>query len=213
MHKTVDIEDFISSLESANKEFLKIAKSMIEADNKKMFPLDFYALGTFKRAILLNKAFCQLLREDNFLSAAPLIRLYLDTLLQFYAAFIVVNPHDFATKIMSGKHARNLKDKKGKEMTDTYLANQLATDKECAWAYKVYDETSKFVHFSSKHIFAGCSIETGGKFSVCISDTMEVSDEIKMEALDVMAKITKGLLKYLYSWVYTKNNPQNKNET
>lgn len=211
MSKQVSVEDFIIALESSKKEFLKIAQSMLEADNKKLFQLDLYALGTFKRAILLNKAFCQLLREDNFLSAAPLIRLYLDTLLQFYAAFIVTNPHEFATKIMGGEQARNLTDKNGKKMTDTYLANQLAKDKECSWAYKVYDETSKFVHFSSKHIFAGLKIEDGGKFSALISDTMEVSDEAKMEALDVMAKITKGLLKYLYSWVYTKNNPQNKN--
>jgi hypothetical protein len=207
MPKKVTIDDFINTLESSKKEFIKIAKEMLEAENGKMYPLDIYALGTFKRAILLNTAFCKLLREDNFLSAAPLIRLYLDTLLQFYASFIVKKPHEFAMKIMDGKQARNLKDKNGEKMTDSYLAKKLAKEKDCEWAYTVYDETSKFIHFSSKHIFAGCNYEDGGKFSVCISDKMEVPDKIKMEALDVMAKITKGLLRYLYGWVYTKNNP------
>lgn len=202
------IKKALDKLDSSRRIYLKIAKEMLEADQGNIFPLDLFALGVIKRSLLLVKGFCDLLRSNNFTSAAPLVRLHLDNLLQIYAAFIAKNPHDFAVERLNGKQTNKLKDKSGQKMKDRYLVEQLSRNKETSWVKRVYKETSKFIHFSNKHIFS--TVQSIGenrtiKFLIP-SDKEIVPEQVQLEAISAMNAITDGLFRYLYGWVKTKNN-------
>ncbi|MCF7836450.1 hypothetical protein K9N08_00775 [Candidatus Gracilibacteria bacterium] len=208
MVKIKTTKELIKFLEDSKSQFQNLGKEMMEADGGKMFPMDLFAMGIINRSLLLVTGFCTLIRSDNFLSAAPIIRLYLDTLLQFYACFIVEDPHGFSMKKLEGKQTNTLKDKDGNKMTDGHLASQISKEKEFEWVKNVYKETSKFIHFSDKHIFSACTkIEGGGAVEFCLSEKMKVSDSAEREAVVVMIETTKGIFKYLCGWTHTKNNP------
>lgn len=161
---------------------------------------------------MLVDGFCTLIRENNFTSAAPLVRLHLDNLLQIYAAFIVKNPHDFAMEKLKGKRTCELKDKDGKPMTDSYLATSLSEKEEgTLWVKRVYKETSKFVHFSDKHIFS--IVRNVNKDSTVVelfvpsdADAEIIPDYARLEVVKAMVEITYQLFRYLYGWVKAKDS-------
>lgn len=207
------IEKLLKNLEDSKKSHLKIAKEMLEVDQGNIYPLDLFALGIIKRSLMLVNGFCTLVRKNNFISAAPIVRLHLDNLLQIYAAFVVKKPHDFATKKLKGKQTNNLKDKDGKKMTDSYLAEILSKKKETSWVKRVYKETSKFIHFSDKHIFGtvmNVKEDRTAEFLIP-SDEEIIPDSAKLEVVMAMTEITKELFRYLYGWVKTKDSKSIRN--
>jgi len=206
------IKKALNKLDSSREIYLKIAKEMLEADQGNIFPLDLFALGVIKRSLLLVKGFCDLARSNNFTSAAPLVRLHLDNLLQIYAVFIAKNPHDFAMKKLKGERTNNLKDKSGKKMKDSYLAKKLSRNEGTSWVERVYKETSKFIHFSDKHIFSMVqNIGENRTIEILIpSDKEIVPEQAQLEAISAMNAITNELFRYLIGWVKTKNNSPKK---
>src|SRR5699024_5901048 len=104
------------------------------------------------RSIANGNALVHMLRTRNYISAATIIRLQLDSCLRFYAAFIVNDPHEFAHAVLCGTAVRNLKDAEGKKMTDRHLVEKLGCEYE--WIPRVYDRASGFIPLSNKHIFS-----------------------------------------------------------
>jgi len=204
------IKKALDKLDSSRKIHLEIANEMLKADQGNIFPLDLFLLGVIKRSLLMVKGFCDLVRLNNFTCAAPLVRLHLDNLLQVYAASIVENPHDFAMKKITGIQTNDLKDKNGNKMKDSYLAEQLSKEKKTFWVKKVYKETSKFIHFSNKHIFSIVhKIGENRTVEFLIpSDTEIIPEQAQLEAINAMNAITENLFAYLYGWIMTKNNGQ-----
>ncbi|MFH1188005.1 MAG: hypothetical protein V1688_04070 [bacterium] len=195
----------LNFLETARDQFNKIFEEMITVDGGNIFTVDKFARGIINRSVMIISGFCKMMKNDNYLCAAPLVRLHLDSLLQLYAVFIVKNPHDYAFKKMKGKQTNNLKDREGNKMEDGYLVEQMIkSDKDFEWVKSVYKETSKFVHFSDKHIFSNVQIGTENNFIFSISDKMEIPKKSEEEIIDCMTEITKGLFKYLIGWVETK---------
>lgn len=192
-------------LETARDQFNKISKEMMTVDNGNVFPVDLFAIGIISRSVMIISGFCKMMKSDNYLCAGPLIRLHLDSLLQFYAVFIVKDPHSYASKKMKGEQTSNLKDKEGEKMRDGYLIKQIIkSDNDFKWIQKVYKETSKFVHFSDKHIFSSVQVKTKNGFVFSISDKIKISKDSEDEIIDCMVEITRGLFKYLIGWVETK---------
>ena len=202
----IKIDKLIKPLENSKKVHLQIAEEMLKADQGNIYPLDLLALGIIKRSLMLVNGFCTLVRKNNFTCAAPIVRLHLDNLLQIYAAFITKDPHDFATKKLEGKQTDKLKDKDGEKMTDSYLAKVLSKKKETSWVKRVYKETSKFIHFSDKHIFGTVmNVKEDRTVEFLIpSDEEIIPDSAKSEVVRAMVEITDGLFKYLYGWVKLK---------
>lgn len=133
----------------------------------------------------------------------------LDTLLRFYAAFLVENPHDFASAVMSGQQVKNLVDRAGLKLTDRHLVDSLSI--EYPWMKNVYTETSGYIHFSTKHIFSALHglNEDDRSFQIQLSsDDIERAEEWYGEAIDAFYHITEIFLLYLEGWVVTKANPE-----
>lgn len=196
--------DEFDTIEGALRE---AAMSLMKAYGGAVYPLDLLANAAIKRAMSLNSAFSMLLRADNFLAAAHLVRLQLDSALRLSAAWIVDDCHAFAGAVLKGVSIRDQRDRAGKKMTDAYLVSVLS--KEEPWISKVYEATSGYIHLSEKHIFNTLSLsEEPNTLRIEISPKSgPVRDESKLEAVMAMMAINRLLLRYLAGWHRTKENP------
>lgn len=186
-------------------QHLELTKSIFKADNRKAYSIDIYAISSLNRSMALCKGFQIMMETNNLICAGAIIRQQLDTLLRFFALFIVNDPHRVSMDIIAGEHLRNLVDKDGKKMTDRYLVNKLSD--QYPWVKKVYQETSGYVHFSHKHIFSAVESIDGKRnisFKVSCEDSEEVH-RVYREAIDCYIHITEIFLLYIRGWVLTKD--------
>lgn len=140
--------------------------------------------------------------------AGAILRLHLDTVLRFFAGFIVDKPHDFASDVLKGHHIRKMKDRSGQLMTDSYLVTKLA--KFHPWIKDVYHKTSGYIHISDIHISATFEKYNKEKRSIGIKigkEDKDTPDTVYLEAVTVFHESTKILSHYIDGWIYTKANP------
>lgn len=196
-----------------SKDFLnKMTERMWKADDKNIFWVDLLCIGIISRSHLLISGFCDLIKNKNFLSASSLIRLHLDSLLQIYWIWLVSDPHNFAQHKLEWKQTSKYKDRNWKLMKDWYLRENFFSDvnnKDFKRLVNVYSETSGFIHFSDKHIFSSMDSMKDWKFTMVLSDIMEhIPLEKEYEAIECMILITWWIVKYIHSWIITKENPE-----
>jgi hypothetical protein len=208
-------EESLDFLNSSRGEYIRLAREMLESANKTMFMFDLIIIAALERSFYLNLGFSKLIREENYFAAAPLIRLNLDNVLHTYAMFIVVNPHELAMNLMRGKkRLKDYRDKEGNLMTDRYLVRKFFEDSmnsEFLGLKDVYGETSKYIHFSEKHIMSIIDHIDEKNKSVefkLFTEKFNISEKNEQEAIQAMIQITKAQLKYLIGWIVTKNNKQ-----
>ena len=181
---------------------------MLKADGGKMFPVDLYAMGSIKRSMAHCKGFATLIATKNLTCAGGIIRMQLDTLLRFYAVFLVDDPHGFAASVTHGTPVKEHKDRVGQKMHDAYLVKCLS--KEYPWIESVYKETSGYIHFSEKHILSAMhnvGDDRTLQFQIS-SEDVERSELFYDEATTAFVHITEIFLNYLEGWVFTKANPE-----
>ena len=207
---TPQLENALKEFDAIEDALLEAAMSLMNAHGGAVYPLDLLANAAIKRAMSLNSAFSMLLRADNFLAAAHLVRLQLDSALRLSAAWIVDDCHLFAGQVLKGVSIRDQKDRTGKKMTDAYLVSVLS--KEEPWIEKVYEATSGYIHLSEKHIFNTLSpSDKPSTVTIEISSKSgPVPDESKLEAVMAMMAINRVLLRYLAGWHRTKESPPKK---
>ncbi len=180
----------------------------MKASEGVLYPFDLLAIAVLNRSMSLTSGFITLMRRDNFVAAAPLIRLQLDNFLRFGAGWLVSDLHKFATEILGGTAVKKLKTRDDKRMTDHFLVEHFS--KEYHWISSVYDNTSGYIHLSEKHMFVNVvDVNSEERTSTYkISDRDEhLPEKIKLEAIKAFAQITKLVLHRAYSWKYTKANP------
>ena len=201
-----DVNKLILELKSHEKLYHEVWLKTAKADNAAIFPLDLYSTAVTHRAICIISGFCDMIEGDNFICAAPLVRLLLDCQLRFYAVWLVDNPHEFASSILlDDAIVSKIKDRNGNKMTDSYLVQKM-TD-EYPWVKKVYRETSGYIHLSKKHYANTLSDfdDENRSMQVCIGvGDSAIPIDIKLEAIEAMIEISNILLKYLYGWASTK---------
>lgn len=207
MENQTNLDKILYKLETSKEPFIKVTKEMLESANGNLYPLDLFVLGIVKRSILLTSGFCSLIRQNNFLSSAPIVRLHLDNLLNLHASFIAPDPHEFSMSKLRGERTSKLKDKTGQFMTDTYLAESLSKEKETEWVINLYRESSKFIHVSDKHIFSTVEeLKKDGQMSFVISDQQNIPQKSIIEATEAMVSISEQIFRHLFGWIQAKNN-------
>jgi hypothetical protein len=200
-----EVRTALSRLRAYREKHMELGKYLYRSGP--IYPLDLLATAAMNRSLNLTVAFCDLVEARNFLAAAPLIRLQLDSCLRLSAAWLVEKPHEFADKVFHGTRAEKLKDRHGKQLRDHYLVDKLA--EEYPWVRDVYNETSGYIHLSSKHIFnAHRQGEEEDTFEgkIAVGDNY-VRDELYLEAIAAFKAITDVLFEYVYGYAYTKANP------
>jgi len=192
MHKRLDF------LEESKQSHYQITKNVLASSHSQ--PLQLLAFAVLKRSISVVYGFVNLIKERNFICAASLIRLQLDNLLRFRAAFMVTNSNQFVVDVLSGKAVRNLADKNGQKMTDAYLQRQLSGD--YPWLQHLYKGSSGYIHFSDQHFLNTMKI-SGRENDVATyqayigPDDRFVESEVYDGAIEDMILTTHALLQFL----------------
>ena len=154
----------LKTTEELNKKLLSLSKEIAKAGD--FFHVDIMTMAVVNRSFELSKGFKILIEDENFLCAAPLLRLQIDNLLRYSATWLVEKPHEFVAEVIKGTAIKKLKDASGKNMTDYYLKTQLSAD--IPWISKVYDKTSGYIHLSDSHVHKIFSARNDGSFSIGI---------------------------------------------
>jgi len=198
------LESYMGMLRAFEKKFQKLAACMISS-GKGLYPLDYYISGILNRSLSLLYGFETLIGTANFLSAAHLVRPHLDNYLRLSAAWLVDDPHTFATNVWKGDLIRKMKDRSGKPMTDSYLKDKASVD--YPWIADVYEATSGFIHFSDKHIANATTLTVDKERSLTTfigKVDNQVSYESKLEATIGMIEISNCIAKQVFGWIDTK---------
>ena len=199
------VQNKIREIQKFQDYHLDMGKYLLSAADGTQYPFDLLAIAVLNRSLAVLNGFCDLLKSSNFIAAVPLLRLQLDNCLRFYAGWLVADPHDFANEVLSGKPIKNLKSTDGKPLSDNYLCRILSS--EYPWMLDVYKNTSGYIHLSEKHIFHSVRSSDDGKgLSISIGETDRyVPTELYLEVMEAFKTTTEILLKYVYSWAYTKD--------
>lgn len=199
------LNERIALLEGLYEPQLNFSYDLMGADNGNFYPLDLLAFAAIKRSISLHSAMLSLIRDNNYFSAASLLRLQIDSCMRFYAVFLVDDPQDFATKVLAGEHIRKLKDRNGNKLTDAYLIDALSEHHK--WVKNVYKTTSGFVHLSNKHLFSYVEKVNEEERSVSFvfgQEDKHIDDAFWIEMIDGFIDSTKALYRYLNVWYQKK---------
>lgn len=201
-----NLESLLDKIDNQRERHIDLSRAMLEADGHKLFSLDFLAVAALNRSLSNSSAFTQMVRAQNYLIAASLVRLQLDTFLRFFASYLVSDPHDFATSVLAGTEIRKLRDRSGATMTDRYLVESVAS--EFPWVPSVYKSTSGFIHLSDKHIYGAIqSVQNDGRLSMLIGPNPDrFPNELWVEMTEGFIAATEALFQYLDGWTFTKAN-------
>lgn len=195
----------LAELRGQKDVYHEILLKMSVADGCTAFPVDLLSVAVTHRAVSLIEGFCLLIEQRNFVCAAPLIRLLLDTLLRFSALWLVEDAHEIVPKLIDDTDLRKIKNREGQFLSDSYLVQKLSA--EYPWVTRVYRETSGYIHLSLKHFFnpIGEIQKNSRRVQFSIGDMDSVLPfSIYNEAVDVVLATSKILLRYLYGWAHTK---------
>lgn len=205
------VDELLGKLKEQQQIHLNVILKMMQADNASLYPLDLMGVSVSKRSMSLIRGFIEMICQNNFICAAPLIRMQLDNSLRFYAAFLVNDPHDLARQFAEGKSIRSFRDRDtNQKLTDRFLVDKLA--EHHPWITEVYEKMSGYIHLSDLHLF-----NTLGKkqedeqLNVIISDSDSfITEKERTEAVYIMFELTTIVLWLLNSWTLSKETPDTK---
>lgn len=203
------LDEKLQMLEEKKEQHLKVAITMMKTDDAAIYPMDFIAMSVIKRSMSLIGGFITMIRNENFICAAPLVRLQLDNALRFYATTLVKDPNAVAIAFIKGTPIKEYRDHKtNKKLYDWFLVDSLS--KYYPWIKSVYEHTSGYIHLSEKHFFNVSGIKNVEERTIeFVSGEKDhfISEEERIEATEAMTHITELVLTLLQSWTNTKENP------
>jgi len=142
----------LESIAEEQREIEELGRKILMADGGNLFQMDFLVIGAVKRFVSNSAAFRRMIADWNLTTARSILRLHIDTGLRFSAAWLVADPHEFASKVLGGESINRLKDLNGRRLTDAFLVERRSS--EFPWLPIVYENLCGFIHFSGSHIFA-----------------------------------------------------------
>ena len=203
---TRPVRQLLNAVQADTDAMLKLGMATLNAGERAMFPLDMMALGAVKRSVSTSSAMLAMVRAWNMVCARTLLRTHIDTSLRFSAAWLVADPHEFASLVLKGERIDRLRDRDGKRLTDAHLVDLRST--EYSWLPAVYNNLSGYVHFSGSHIVdsvAGLDDATNSiHFEISPTDTKFPAFSW-IEVLECFRETTELLARHLHGYRITKN--------
>jgi hypothetical protein len=203
------VKTALGKLAALESEQLETFRRMYIAYGSALYPLDLLAAAALNRSLAQCSGFRALVEARNYICAAPILRLQIDTALRFFAAFLVDNPHEFAGSVLKGIHVDKLKDQNGKQMRDAYLLSCLPA--KFSWVKEVYKKTSGYIHLSGEHISQTLESLDEEERTLCIkvsATDKELSEKVYCEVIEAFCAATEMFLYYVEGWIFTKDNLQ-----
>lgn len=192
-HHKPRVEEYIVEFKNLSEQIMKINRG-------KFYSVDLLALSVANRSISILNAFETLVKENNWLSAVSLIRLQIDNALRFYASSLVANRDDFMLNFISKEKISNLKDRNGKNLTDSYLVKTL--NKHIDGVQDLYDNACSYIHLSDRHLLSSVERNSFGpnKFKMVVGSGDNFSESQKKGFTQAMMKSTKIAFWVLETW-------------
>lgn len=201
-----EVNKAIDALDKINNHCIDMARELVQAYPATYY-FDLYVMSCLNRTLNLNRGFISQMKDNNFISASPLVRINIDTLLRLFATNLIdYNIDDFAKDILSGTPLDSLKDNQNQKMKDTYLANELTKEKGFEWVKQVYSWGNAYVHHSEKHILAANKMEPDKIIGIVRKTDEFIADEQKVQATEYMIRITEAVLHFVSHWVIQKRS-------
>jgi hypothetical protein len=173
-----------------------------QLDTYGVFTYDIFLIAILNRCVNLNRGFTNLMRDHNFIAAAPLVRVNLDSLLRIYASELSgMNVDQFAQLVIDGTPIRSIKTTDGKKMFDNLLVERISLTDRFKWVKQLYDAGNSFVHLTNKHVFASTKVDgdlvKGGIQAT--DDFIHMSE--KTGACNWMLMVNKGIIHFIQKWI------------
>ena len=206
--KNISKEDLLLEIDKKTNEMLNMGTKLV-AISSNMEPFDIMFISIVNRTVNINSAFSSLIRNNNFIAAAPLIRINLDSVLRMYASKLTeFDRNTFTRKVMDGEHVRKMKSEDTKKpLTDFYLVDEISKVDGMSWVKKIYDTGSSFVHFSDSLIFSSRTFSSDEErtiyYTIAINDAF-VEEHEKIGAVVWMNKIIDAIINQCQIWMYEK---------
>jgi hypothetical protein len=201
-------EELLIEIDNKSKAIINMGQQLT-AITPKMEIFDFFLFGALNRTVNISKAYTSLIRDNNFIAAAPLVRINIDTLLRLYASTISdYDRNTFASKVMNGELIKKMKLSGSKlDLTDLFLYTEISKVENMEWVTDIYKAGSSFVHFEKSHISSSVKIADDKErtINMCIGFHDEfISESEKFGSAVWMNKIVDAIIEQAQIWMYEK---------
>jgi len=201
-------EQLLVESDNKSKAIINMGKQLI-AITPKMESFDLLLIAALNRTVNISKAYTTLIRDNNFLAAAPLVRINIDTLLRLYASIISeFDRNTFASKVMGGELIKKMKLRGTKQdLRDNTLYIELSKIEGMEWVTEIYKAGNSFVHLEKSHIFSSLEVadekERVINMSIGFHDAF-IPESEKYGSAVWMNKIIDSIIQQAQIWMYEK---------
>ena len=207
-YRELSNEELLVEIDNKSKAIINMAKKLYQiSPNVEVF--DFFLIAALNRTVNISKAYTNLIRENNFIAAAPLVRINIDTLLRLYASIICeFDRNTFASKVMKGELIKKMKLRGTKiDLRDDTLYIELSKIKGMEWVSEIYKAGSSFIHLEKSHIFSSLKIADENERTVLTSVGFHdsfIPESDKYGSTIWMNLIVDSIIQQAQLWMYEK---------
>lgn len=201
-------EQLLIEVDHKSKAIINMGKQL-SAITPNMETFDLLLIAALNRTVNISKAYTTLIRDNNFIAAAPLVRINIDTLIRLYASIIPeFDRNTFASKVMSGEQIKKMKLRgTKKDLRDDTLYVELSKIEGMEWVSEIYKAGSSFIHLEKSHIFSSLKVadekERIVNLSIGFHDAF-IPESEKYDSAVWMNKIIDSIIRQAQIWMYEK---------
>ncbi len=205
---TLTKEQLLIEIDNKSKAIINMGQQLT-AITPKMGTFDIFLIAALNRTVNISKAYTSLIRDNNFIAAAPLVRINIDTLLRLYASIISeYDRNTFASKVMGGELIKKMKLRGTKQkLNDLLLYTELSKVENMEWVSDIYKAGNSFVHLEKSHIFSSLKVDDDKEriinMSIGFHDSF-VPESEKFGSSVWMNKTVDSIIQQAQIWMYEK---------
>lgn len=114
-------------------------------------PIDLYIDAILKRTMIINEAFVRLAKTNNYIAAAPYIRMQMDNCINLGAGIMVKDVLAYINHFLSGKELYKFKDERKNSLYEKYIVQEMG--KRYGGFKQAYEHYNKEIHLSVGHFY------------------------------------------------------------
>lgn len=202
------LNELIIQLSEEDSKIIAIGKALSESIGATEYT--FFCHSVLNRTINLNRGYLSLLKDHNFIAAAPLVRLNLDSLLRIFASIqSEYDVENFARNVRKGDLVRKMRYNKNvkERLTDAKLVDLLKDIPSFKWVKEIYHAGSGYVHLSNQHFYSSIGVVDSQTIEGGILKTDSyVSEDEKMAGTFYMLQASKGIRFFLWDILDSLDN-------
>lgn len=201
-------EQLLTEIDNKSKAIINMG-NQLNAISPNMETFDFLLIAALNRTVNISKAYTTLIRDNNFIAAAPLVRINIDTLLRLFASMITeYDRNTFALNVMNGEQINTMKLNSSKGvLNDRTLYLEMSKVEGMEWVTDIYKAGNSFVHLEKSHIFSSLKIADENERTINMSIGFHdgfIPETEKFGSAVWMNKIIDSIIQQAQLWMFEK---------